>query len=489
MLSLLLFAALLVAALVRVFLESRKNYPPGPFNIPFLGSLQQGRLINTVVHDEMKKLSDQYGNLVFLKILMDQPVLIIRGYDLVKEATHSRAFSGVGRPLTFKEHGLHRRMGLIFSDGDNWHQMRRFSLRALRDQGFGRKTRTDNINEELAEVLGSLMVAAKEGHEVQVRGLFTLAATNALLQLIIGTKLQRGGQVEHLTELVDRNVNSLGPACMHLELFPWLRHVAPRLSGFQQFHDDVQEMVDIFLPLIAEHAQSVVDDQPPRDLVEAFLQQQREQRPPHRFTKDNLRCLLKDLLMAGMETVNTVMEWVILILVLHPDVQARAAAEVDEVVGHDRTPAIDDMLAMPYLEAVIEETMRWMPALPIVQHATTFGATQLGGRHVPANCRVFIDLRSVLHDAAFWGDPECFRPERFLAPDAARLKERLLGFGFGLRRCIGETHARQALFLFTAGLLQRLRLQLSPGQADPSRPGPSLVLKPQPYRITVQTRE
>ncbi|XP_037087669.1 cytochrome P450 1A1-like [Pollicipes pollicipes] len=379
MLSLLLFAALLVAVLVRVFLESRKNYPPGPFNIPFLGSLQQGRLINTVVHDEMKKLSDQYGNLVFLKILMDQPVLIIRGYDLVKEATHSRAFSGVGRPLTFKEHGLHRRMGLIFSDGDNWHQMRRFSLRALRDQGFGRKDPSTPI----------------------------------------------------AWWMISRRVTW------------WRRSSSSSASSG----------------------------------------------PPHRFTKDNLRCLLKDLLMAGMETVNTVMEWVILILVLHPDVQARAAAEVDEVVGHDRTPAIDDMLAMPYLEAVIEETMRWMPALPIVQHATTFGATQLGGRHVPANCRVFIDLRSVLHDAAFWGDPECFRPERFLAPDAAHLKERLLGFGFGLRRCIGETHARQALFLFTAGLLQRLRLQLSPGQADPSRPGPSLVLKPQPYRITVQTRE
>jgi len=488
MLLLLLFGLLLLAALVQIFRESRKNYAPGPFNIPFLGSLQQGRLINTLIHKETKKFGDEHGNLIFFKLLMDQPVLIIRGWEMVKEATHSRAFSGVGRPITYQEHGLNRRLGLIFTDGDNWHQMRRFSLRALHDQGFGRKTRSDNINEELADVLERLLDAARDGAEVEVTSMFTLASVNALLELVLGRKLE-ATRAAQMQSLVDRAVNALGPTSLHLELFPWLRYVAPRASGYQQIHDDITEAIDTFSALIGEHASDLDMESPPRDLVEAFLQQQHHATPPHFFHNDNLRVMLKDLLLAGIETTNTAMEWVVLQLARHPDVQARVAAELDATIGRERAPAIDDIPQLPYLGAVLEETARWYPILPAVQHATTFGATRLGGYHVPANCRVLIDLHSVSHDPVFWGDPERFRPDRWLAPDAARLRERNTTFGLGLRRCIGETHARQAMFLFTAGLLQRLRLRLVPGKEDPAQAVPSLVLRPRPYRITAQLRE
>ena len=96
----------------------------------------------------------------------------------------------MGRPITYQEHGLNRRLGLIFTDGDNWHQMRRFSLRALHDQGFGRKTRSDNINEELADVLERLLDAARDGAEVEVTSMFTLASVNALLELVLGWPLE-----------------------------------------------------------------------------------------------------------------------------------------------------------------------------------------------------------------------------------------------------------------------------------------------------------
>ena len=57
--------------------------PTGPFSFPFLGSPQQGKLINTIVHRELEKLGDQYGDLIFFRLLMDQPLLIVRGFDFV----------------------------------------------------------------------------------------------------------------------------------------------------------------------------------------------------------------------------------------------------------------------------------------------------------------------------------------------------------------------------------------------------------------------
>ena len=56
----------------------------GPFSFPFLGYRGQGRLITTLIHEEFKTLGDKYGNLIFFKLFMDQPILIVRGYELVK---------------------------------------------------------------------------------------------------------------------------------------------------------------------------------------------------------------------------------------------------------------------------------------------------------------------------------------------------------------------------------------------------------------------
>ena len=98
--------------------------------------------------------------------------------------------------------------------------MRRFAVHTLHGQGFGHKQRNDNINGELTDVLEQLQVAAAEGREVSVRHLFTLAAANSLLQLVVGQKLPRDGRLQHLIRLVDRNVAALGPAYIHLDLFP-----------------------------------------------------------------------------------------------------------------------------------------------------------------------------------------------------------------------------------------------------------------------------
>ena len=190
-----------------------------------------------------------------------------------------------------------------------------------------------------------------------------------------------------------------------------------------------------------------------------------------------------------MDTTAVAMEWVILALVQNPDVQERAAAEVQEIIGRDRTPSLYDMSTLPYLEAVIDETLRMRPVLPVVQHSTSFGATQLGGYHIPANCRVMLDLYGVMHEPEFWGDPEVFRPERFLGPDGPQLRARISTFGMGHRNCIGQMHARQVLFLFTAGILQRLKLEMSPGQTGLKQSKMSLVWRPSEFAIIVQRRK
>ena len=60
------------------------NYSTGPFSFPFLGYRGQGRLINHLAHEEFKALGDEYGDLIFFKLFMDQPVVVVRGHDFIK---------------------------------------------------------------------------------------------------------------------------------------------------------------------------------------------------------------------------------------------------------------------------------------------------------------------------------------------------------------------------------------------------------------------
>jgi cytochrome P450 len=79
--------------------------------------------------------------------------------------------------------------------------------------------------------------------------------------------------------------------------------------------------------------------------------------------------LIKDLTgvayIAGTDTTGAGVNSFFLAMLLHPDIQAKAQAEIDRVVGSDRLPEFDDAPQMPYVHAVINECLRWIPALPM----------------------------------------------------------------------------------------------------------------------------
>ena len=72
----------------------------GPFSFPFLGYYGQGRLINKLLHKEFEILGAEYGNLIFFKLFMDQPVLIVRGFDLLTVRCHGPTMQREGHKVT-----------------------------------------------------------------------------------------------------------------------------------------------------------------------------------------------------------------------------------------------------------------------------------------------------------------------------------------------------------------------------------------------------
>ncbi|KAF9490916.1 cytochrome P450 [Pleurotus eryngii] len=102
---------------------------------------------------------------------------------------------------------------------------------------------------------------------------------------------------------------------------------------------------------------------------------------------------------------------VFLAMLLYPETQARAQAELDEVLGRSRLPDFgNDEYELPYVKAIVLEALRWMPVTPL----GSSHKEEYKGYRIPAGSIVFANTWSILHDAAVFTDPEVFKPERWL---------------------------------------------------------------------------
>ncbi len=107
------------------------------------------------------------------------------------------------------------------------------------------------------------------------------------------------------------------------------------------------------------------------------------------------------------------------------------------------------------------------------------------------SCFISIYWSSCFCPSDLWGDPDTFRPERFLDSSGLlnkELMEKVLIFGMGKRRCLGDGFARLEMFVFLTTLLHGLRIENVPGQELDLSTDFGLTMKPRPYRITISSR-
>ena len=206
----------------------------------------------------------------------------------------------------------------------------------------------------------------------------------------------------------------------------------------------------------------------PRDLVDAYLTALKSPNPGPGMSRENLRVVLKDLIIGGLSGPTLAFSWLLLLVAENTDVQERMVAEIKEVIGTDHAPALKDERACPYVRAVIIETIRYVTIVDIHRHSASQGATTLNGYYIPDGSLVLEDVHSANHDKTLWGDPEVFRPERFLGADGEKLRKCMATFGIGPRQCPGTAYSYTVLFLFVVGLLQRLKLRLPKGAGSQS---------------------
>lgn len=146
---------------------------------------------------------------------------------------------------------------------------------------------------------------------------------------------------------------------------------------------------------------------------------------------------------AGSDTTYTVLEWAMTEILRHPIVMRNLQNEVREITGSKSYVNEDELAQMKYLKAVIKETLRLHPPIPMLVPRKSRQETKINGYDIPAGIAVMTNAWAIQRDPAYWEQPEEFIPERFLNSqiDFRGQDFEFIPFGAGRRICPGITFA------------------------------------------------
>ncbi|XP_062266921.1 cytochrome P450 2K1-like isoform X2 [Platichthys flesus] len=484
-----LLGALLV--LVLVYLVSSSSFssqqhmkePPGPRPLPLLGNLLQLDLKRT--YHSLLMLSKEYGS-VFTVYLGRQKVVVLAGYKTVKEALVNHAEEFGERDSMFIMQEVNGGHGVIWSNGDAWKELRRFTLTNLRDYGMGKKASEDKIIEEcqyLAEVFTKF-----KGEAFDTTQPLSCAVSNIICSMVYGNRFEYDDS--EFTSLVYRTNKQFqllaSPSVQLYNLFPWIGKFFSTPKDIKKnFEDNKEQNVRLFRRL-----KETLSPQMCRGFVDAFLVQkehlEKSGNTNSPYHDKNLLMTVLNLFAAGTDTTATTLRWGLLLMAKYPKIQDQVQEELSRVIG-SRQVQVEDRKNLPFIDAVIHETQRLANIVPMALPHKTSQDVTFQGHFIKKGTTVYPLLTSVLYDENEWEKPHSFHPAHFLNKEGKFVKrDAFMPFSAGRRVCLGESLARMELFIFFVTLLQRFRFTPAPGVSEDDldlTPFVGLTLNPSPHEL------
>ncbi|XP_003962259.1 cytochrome P450 [Takifugu rubripes] len=178
---------------------------------------------------------------------------------------------------------------------------------------------------------------------------------------------------------------------------------------------------------------------------------------------------ITELLLAGVDTTSNTISWALYQLAQNPSIQDQLYHEVRSVCPGNKMPDSDDIAQMPYLKAVIRETLRLYPVVPGNARVTVDKEIVVGGYLFPKQTLFHLCHYCVSHDENIFPNSRVFQPERWLRGREEKSKQHPFGsvpFGFGVRACLGRRVAELEMYLLLSRLIRRFEVRPDPNGAE-----------------------
>uniref|UniRef100_A0A0D3DAZ4 Cytochrome P450 n=1 Tax=Brassica oleracea var. oleracea TaxID=109376 RepID=A0A0D3DAZ4_BRAOL len=440
---------------VKKIKESKQNLPPSPPKFPIIGNLHQLRgLLHRCLHD----ISKEHGPVLLLKLGFIQ-MAVISSSEAAEEALKTHDLECCTRPKTntsstFSRDGTNIAFGPY---GEAWRELRKLSVLYF----FSVK----KVRSFRSWLKGSLQWIEENKHVDKER----------IKELMF--------EVQRTASLSSSDLLPAG--------LGWFLYY---LSGQHRRVNQVFVEVDTLLNhIIDDHLKNPEDktnkDRP--DIVDSILDimHKQEQDESFKLNFDNLKGIMQDIYLGGVDTSAITMIWAMAELVRNPRVMKKAQDEIRTCFGIKQKERIEeeDLDKLQYLKLVIKETLRLHPAGPLLLPRETMSQIKIQGYDIPPKTLLVVNAWSIGRDPKHWEDPEEFIPERFIdcPVDYKGQSFEMLPFGSGRRMCPGMASAIATVELGLLNLLYYFDWRLPEEEKilDMEEAGDTTVIKKVPLEL------
>nr|XP_028604685.1 cytochrome P450 1A1-like isoform X2 [Podarcis muralis] len=480
---------------IRIFMKSRQPRPPGPWSLPIVGNLLQLGEYPYISFERMRK---KYGDVFQIKLGM-VPVVVVNGLDAVKQVLLRDGESFAARPdmHTFSFFADGESLSFSVKYGESWKLQKQIASKALRSLTKSEATSStcsclleEHVCAEALELVKTFVELSKQAGSFDPAASTTCAIANVVCALCFNKRYDHDDEeFQGMLKVNDDFIKASGvfnPA----DFIPCLRYLPlPAAKAAREFYRKFNNFV---AKRVEDHC-TTYDKNHLRDITDALISVSNEKREDGKaaaLSHQKIIVTVNDIFGAGFATLSVCLQWIFLYLISNPEIQTEIQEEIDAKIG-ERPSRFKDRKVLHYTEAFLHEIFRHASFLPFtIPHCTTKDAT-LNGYHIPAKTCIFVNMYQVNHDESLWEDPYLFKPERFLNENGElnkSLAEKVLIFGMGIRKCLGEEVARNEVFVILTTILQQLRLEKPPEDHLDLNPIYGLSMSPKPYRIKVLLR-
>ncbi|KAK9065611.1 hypothetical protein SSX86_015012 [Deinandra increscens subsp. villosa] len=462
------------------------SLPPGPPSLPLFGNLLS---LDPELHSYFASVAKAYGPISRLwlgqklGILITSPELAREVLKLNDTIFANRDVPVAGKEITYGGNDI------VWSPyGDQWRMLRKICVREM----LGNQVLDSVYSLRRKEIRNTVRYLYDHaGSPVNVGEQMFLTVLNVITGMMWGGTVKPedrerlGGEFQ---QVINEITGYLG--------MPNLSDFYPGLAPFdlQGVKRKMKVLVNrfdvIFEEMIDQRRKMINDDVKSKDFLQYLLQFKDDGDSNPTFTMTHLKALLMDMVVGGTETTSNTVEFALAEMMNQPDILRKAQYEIEMVVGKENIVEESHINKLPYLHAIMKETLRLHPTLPLLIPHCPSESCMIGGYTVPKGARVFVNVWAIHRDPAIWENPLEFRPQRFLDGkywDYTGNDYTYFPFGSGRRICAGTAMAERMFMLLLGSIIHLFDWELGQGKKHDLSEKFGIVLKKKVALMAIPT--
>ncbi|XP_058747938.1 6,7,8-trihydroxycoumarin synthase-like [Vicia villosa] len=437
--------------------SKKPTLPPGPKGLPFIGNLHQ--VDSLKLGESFYELSKQYGSLMFLK-LGSKPTLVVSSAKMAKQVMKIQDLEFCNRPALISHMKLsYDGLDQFFAPyGEYWRHTKKISfiqLLSVKRVNMNYSVRKHEVTQLMKKISEEYVPSKKP---VNLQNHLIGLASAILCKIAFGRRFEEEGTERSMFHDLLKEVQEMTVVFFYTDYLPHVGGIIDKFTGLMGRLDKLCKFLDGFYQgIIDEHLDPERKKLPPHegDVIDALIDLKNDPYCSMDLKAEHIKPWIMNMLVAGTDTSSSAVVWAMSALMKNPRAMKKVQEEIRKVFGGKGFIEEEDVQQLPYLRAVIKETMRLYPNVPILLARETRQECELDGYTIPDKTLVYVNAWGIHRDPEVWENPEEFYPERFIGSDIDLKGQdfELIPFGSGRRICPGLNMGIATVELLLANLL------------------------------------